>query len=417
MESEINRTENLQNNLTLFLIRKYLWSSTFYLHRYGSLLWLMSGLVLNTLAFIIWTRPRLRRSNTSANYLAGIAMSDTIFWLLYILHYMQTSWDICVQDIPVWCEMFQGLFISSQYFSVPLVLIFSLERYIAVCHPFKREKLCTHRKALVNTIVCGVTALILGCSQSISREYNDVSKKCDIRGSVVNTRNWFIFATGTEILISALLPFATLIVNILVIIELKSITSKTTLIKPSVTAPLTSSTSTSEQHLQIQRNQGSTEKLNIKKHSISQQNKEKSAFKSSTILLLSVSFLLIVTTLPTGFVYALQFVCPVGNETLSVEQMKVDPDWIKFINYQILKEVVDFFSMIHFSINFVIYYITGESFRTEFYLLFQNAKRFKGPDDTSIGNSYFSNRNGHNQRVNHTEMLRKQAEHTTITNI
>jgi len=78
-----------------------------------------------------------------------------VFQLLYEL---QTKWNILLLQRPVLCETFPIIFLTTQYLSPLLVLGFTVERYISVCHPFQRERFCTTRRALL-TIV-GLTVML-----------------------------------------------------------------------------------------------------------------------------------------------------------------------------------------------------------------------------------------------------------------
>jgi len=56
------------------------------------------------------------------------------------------------------------IYLLTQYLSPTLVLGFTVERYIAVCHPFRKERLCqpgrARRVVLGLAILCGLLAVI-----------------------------------------------------------------------------------------------------------------------------------------------------------------------------------------------------------------------------------------------------------------
>eukprot|EP00058_Branchiostoma_floridae_P014977 XP_002600465.1 hypothetical protein BRAFLDRAFT_70161 [Branchiostoma floridae] len=106
--------------------------------------------------------PRLRKAPSSL-YLAALAVVDTIFLLtsvgLQILH----DEDI-IHASDVYCKLTKFLVRSSGYLSAWITTAFTVERYIAVCHPMRRSALCTMdktRKVLLGMVlvVCSVSCL------------------------------------------------------------------------------------------------------------------------------------------------------------------------------------------------------------------------------------------------------------------
>jgi hypothetical protein len=87
----------------------------------------------------------MRRSNSSAVYLAVLAVSDTCFLLLHIVQELSYAWDVKTIDYPVVCETYFVLYLWAQYLSPLLVFGFTTERWIAVCKPFLKERYCTER--------------------------------------------------------------------------------------------------------------------------------------------------------------------------------------------------------------------------------------------------------------------------------
>jgi len=66
-----------------------------------------------------------------------------------MLYELQTRWDVSLLEHPGLCESFPVFFLTTQYLSPLLVFGFTVERYIAVCRPFQREKYCTTRRATI----------------------------------------------------------------------------------------------------------------------------------------------------------------------------------------------------------------------------------------------------------------------------
>ena len=164
-----------------------------------------------------------------------------------MLYELETRWEVTLLQLPGLCEVFPILFLTTQYLSPLLVLGFTVERYISVCHPFKREHYCTTRRAVIT-----ITALVFmslavhavqgyfwkfyptastlttaanhtgsdgGLSESIS---SMLVGECSIRPEVMAAGTWSVWSVWswvTEMAVFGLVPLTTLLLNILVIRE------------------------------------------------------------------------------------------------------------------------------------------------------------------------------------------------------
>ena len=81
-----------------------------------------------------------------------------------MLYELQAKWSQDFLQMPGLCQLFPVVFLTTQYLSPLLVLGFTVERYISVCHPFQRHRFCTTRRALAT--VAALTALSL-CLHSV----------------------------------------------------------------------------------------------------------------------------------------------------------------------------------------------------------------------------------------------------------
>ena len=73
---------------------------------------------------------------------------------------LETKWNVTVLEWPglslEWpglCEAFPVFFLTTQHLSPLLVLAFTVERYVAVCHPFHGERVSSTRRAVYTTLV------------------------------------------------------------------------------------------------------------------------------------------------------------------------------------------------------------------------------------------------------------------------
>ena len=96
--------------------------------------------------------------------------------------------------------------------------------------------------------------------------------------------------------------------------------------------------------------------MKLRKHKTS-----KSA--ATNAMLLSVSFYVIFTTLPATLVYVLQTAFPEGSACSP--DLTTDPEWQRYVNYIIVRKVVDEICLSHYACNFFLFVITGVEFRME----------------------------------------------------
>jgi hypothetical protein len=90
---------------------------------------------------------------------------------------------------------------------------------------------------------------------------------------------------------------------------------------------------------------------------------------ATTVMLLSVSFYVIVTTLPATLVYVLESEFPEGDLTMTDRQIAVDPTWRRYLVYILSRKVVEEVCLSHYACNIVLYLVTGRHFRSALFEL------------------------------------------------
>ncbi len=301
--------------------------------KYVTPVWYVIGFPSNLLAFTVWILPSMRPS--SGCYLAALAMADFVFLILQLVYELQHIWHHRTYEYPFLCQAFPVIFYASQYLSPLLVLGFTVERYISICHPFQREKYCSTSRA-IKVIICLVAfSVLLHSVQFYFWVYDSAADACSPRTEVIQGGSksiWTVWSWITELLVFGLVPVTILILNILVIKETRRM-SKT------------------EETRMCAKPKG-----------------HKSS--AATITLLAVSFYLIFTTLPVTVLYALHFSFPAGSDGLTNEQVENDSTWQRHFNYYTLRTVIQEFGMSHYACNFFIYLLTGKVFRKALKMLF-----------------------------------------------
>lgn len=281
------------------------------------------GLTANPITTKIWLSRKMRKNNSSAIYVGVLSIVHTVFLLLHIIQELNYAWGVTSYTrMAVMCEVFNMAIFVPQYYAPLLVLAFTVERYIAVNHPFVKERFCTVRRAIYVSIGLLVFSLQIASLQTYIWRYHPEEGTCYPPEEVADFER--IWTLTTELILFMFVPVCVLVVNILVIREIRRITYQSAL--PHQTRGCGGHT--------------------------------------STITLLSVSFYLICTLLPASIVFALQGIIKPG-EMADLDTMAADPDWKRYLQYMTIRKIVEEMCLSNYSCYFFIYYITGESFRKE----------------------------------------------------
>ncbi|GFN90587.1 growth hormone secretagogue receptor type 1 [Plakobranchus ocellatus] len=289
--------------------------------KYLTIAILVIGVPGNILSLIIWMQKRMRHS--SGYYLAALAVNDLIFLFMAQVLDVHDIWRTAKPlAFPVICQLFPVIYLALQALSPCLVLAFTTERYISICHPFKREEYCTIRRAkivmLCLTVGCVLLTAVNGYFFAYA-VYEGDTPDCGPRASVLNVSQ--IYQMVFEAIAFFIVPMTILVLNVLVIKEMRRLSR----MEPT------------------QMQGGSGQRTS-----------------ATTVMLLAVSFYQIITTLPISVIYALrhEFKHDVQSQTQKSKEFE--------LVFTIIKE----YGITHYAFNFIIYMITGKMFRQEMKRLF-----------------------------------------------
>lgn len=105
------------------------------------------GIISNMLSVLVFTTTHLRLQSSSV-YLTSLAISDSGYLLALFIAWF--GWiDIHLFHRNFWCQAVVYVTYVCSCISVWNVASFTIERYIVVCHPFKRVMLCNVRSSLI----------------------------------------------------------------------------------------------------------------------------------------------------------------------------------------------------------------------------------------------------------------------------
>ncbi|KAK2157684.1 hypothetical protein NP493_1854g00012 [Ridgeia piscesae] len=150
----VNTPARLTNDVYVVFFRHLLVNLELYLVP----LIVLVGVIGNTLSFVVFVATHLKR-NSCHIYLASLAIADNAFLLLVLI-----SWSARL-GVPLynrrgWCQLLAYLMYVSSFLSVWYVVTFTLERYIAVCFPLKRNVVCIAKVAKRAVISLSALALV-----------------------------------------------------------------------------------------------------------------------------------------------------------------------------------------------------------------------------------------------------------------
>jgi len=281
----------------------------------------------NILSIVLWLQPRMRHS--SGIYLAALGMVDLLFLVINIMFELYKVWHVPMFDYPVVCELLPSVYMATQYLSPLLVLGFTVERFIGVWFPAKRDTYCTVFRATVVTSALAVFSLALGAMQAYFYQYQSEMEFCNLRPEALEGGHgsmWSVWTWVTEMMVFLCVPLLILTFNLLIIRQVKRL---------------------------------SEFELCCKERAL-----------TTTFSLLLVSFYVILTTFPVSIVYAIRYnFIPDGNA------LDVDPK--KYADYMLAKTIVEEIGMTHHALKFYIFLAAERRFREE--VVYVLTRLFAGP--------------------------------------
>ena len=257
----------------------------------------------------------------------------------------------------------------------------------------KRFRVCVLRVATCSCLTAAYCCVVEGYFWA----YDSASGQCDLR-SMASSRTmskfWSVWSWTTEMFIFLAVPVAALFFNVFVINEVrrlsKSPPSSTTASRRS-TRRLSSRSLGSKSHSPRSRvdstpvaaGSGSSGtsctattvmllsdnapviangRSNSRSRSVTSTGVSRSSM-TTTVMLLSVSFYVIATTLPATLVYVLETEFPEGDHALSDLDIAQDATWTRYQGYILSRKVVEEICLSHYACNIVLYLVTGAHFR------------------------------------------------------
>ncbi|XP_054734659.1 cysteinyl leukotriene receptor 1 [Anastrepha obliqua] len=113
-----------------------------------------TGSLGNILSVFVFFKTKLRKLSSSF-YLAALAVSDTCFLLGLFMQWLNFV-DIDIYNRDFFCQFFTFFSNLACFCSAWFVVAFTVERFIAVGYPLRRQTMCTVRRAKI--VIFALTA-------------------------------------------------------------------------------------------------------------------------------------------------------------------------------------------------------------------------------------------------------------------
>ncbi|XP_074645826.1 C-C chemokine receptor type 5-like [Tubulanus polymorphus] len=150
----------------------------------------LMGIGGNALSLIIFPRMK-RRDKSTSQYLTLLAASDLVYlltnaltdsWMNNALHDFtdgRVEFDLLASHVVV-CKSFRFFWYISTSTSTWTLMLFNLEKCVAILFPLKRERLFTSRKRKIAIIFTVITAVVASSPFVVVYELNDTGTNCNL---------------------------------------------------------------------------------------------------------------------------------------------------------------------------------------------------------------------------------------------
>lgn len=328
---------------------------------------LIIGSICNVITFLVMRRKKLRNQSTGF-YMAILAIADELALLVGCLNYWLYEYKriFILHTSTIACKAFSVILYTTMDFSVWMVVIMTIERFIAVSFPLKSMYVCTVKKAKLATLVLVIllftinSQFLLTHSLTIRSDLNSTEQGCQSRSGKYDffmNKLWpWIDASKYSFV-----PLLTIIVfNVLIISNMiKASSSRKKLAQTYATPKAYTKSVNQNNHVNLSPNNGLYTSTTPHASSTSQISPGTSSSSSSssnnrrlTVMLLSVSITFCILSIPLVLLQILE-----KAEIGSLPYQKLYPYFL-FLQY------------FNHSINFFLYVFSGKIFRRECIALF-----------------------------------------------
>lgn len=299
-----------------------------YLWIYFSPIIFILGLGGNILTLAVMCRKRMRGTTTSV-YMPVMAVFDTLALSFGIIpEWFKACGFIVFREIhPAICKLGKFGFYTTSDTAIWVLVLFTVDRFVAVCFPLQKTRICVPRRSKIACAVVFALSVVKNLHVFWTRgaEYNSSGQLVTNCGKTNPASQAFesLYRPWMALVLISIIPFCILLVCNSVIIW----------------------TLTRSRFVQMRQMEATTDRSQT--------------FKQTTMMCLSVSFVFLICVIPS-------IVVLIGK-----------PHWTKTPNYayEVAKAVSNQLAYFNHSVNFFLYCMTGQKFRSELVAMFQQVRQ------------------------------------------
>lgn len=200
--------DNLSKTTQPDLIETIIFTVQFY---YTPVLVLL-GSFGNCLSVYIFFSTKMRRVSSSW-YLSALAISDTFFLFSIFITWLNII-GVGIFNLPGYCQFFVYLSTLCSFLSVWFVVTFTIERFVAVRYPLKRQSMCTVTRAKILLIILSLFGLVICCpvlwfSSPIKMDIKTNTTSCIL---VKEWEKWANIFNVADTIITFVIPFSIIVI-------------------------------------------------------------------------------------------------------------------------------------------------------------------------------------------------------------
>ena len=290
---------------------------------------ILLGIVGNLISLNVFMTKSIRKVSSSF-YLIVLSISDLVVLLVYVflewldrgLPFLPGRVTVSVIAIPGICRVFLYLSYASRFISAWLIVMFTGERYIGVCRPLQKRRICTH--AFARRMVLGLVVLSL-----VLCIYKPALSGVDVTGKVMlcTTLKDHQFVS---FILDTVYAMSTTIIPFLVITSFNCMIIKQLCIRSRLSRQMESPSGSKVLRLEI------------------------------TLIMLVISSCFVLVTLPYFVTWFSQFLSSkyVRGFDNATHKDRVNANHLRNVRY-----VTKTIYFLNFSMNFFLYSVTGTHFR------------------------------------------------------
>ncbi|XP_050098279.1 neuropeptides capa receptor-like [Anopheles aquasalis] len=318
------------------------------------------GSIGNVLSVLVFFKTKLRKLSSSY-YLAALGLSDTFYLIGQFVAWLNLI-DVKIYIQEICCRFFTFSSTLCCFLSVWFVVAFTVERFIAVMYPLKRQTMCTVKRAkivIVALTICGFLIslpIFFFASPQFSAPMNETL--CDIVQEYKEQAAVFNFL---DFILVFVVPFT-------IIVLLNTFTALTVWkfasIRRTMTIPRSYGANIRESRRQLNISNSQlfgNGTVAVQQIQLLSRSRVANSQMKVTKMLLIVSTVFVCLNLPSYIVRVKIY--------LEADPNQPNP------NLYLVQTFCQLFFMTNFGINFILYCVSGQNFRKAVFGMFQKRSR------------------------------------------